>query len=70
MPPKRKSPPTEGQLEPNKASKRTHLLEELVADFGDLKSIQFEPFRPEQERPAEALLPSNFPIQPVWVQLL
>jgi hypothetical protein len=39
MPPKRKSLPTEGQLEPNKASKKTHLLKELVTDFGDLKSI-------------------------------
>jgi hypothetical protein len=39
MPPKRKSLLTEGQLEPNKASKKTHLLKELVADFGDLKSI-------------------------------
>jgi hypothetical protein len=65
MPPKRKSPPTEGQLGPNKASKKTQLLEELFVNFGDLKSIQFEPFRPEQERLAEALLPSNFPTQPV-----
>jgi hypothetical protein len=39
MPPKRKSPPTEGYLEPNKAFKKTYLLKELVADFGDLKSI-------------------------------
>jgi hypothetical protein len=39
MPPKRKSSPTEGQLEPNKAFKKTYLLKELVADFGDLKLI-------------------------------
>ena len=63
MPPKRKSPPTEGQLGPNKASKKTHLLEELVTSFRDLKSIEFEPFQLEQECPAKALLPSNFPIQ-------
>ena len=65
MPPKRKTPPTEGQSGPNKASKKTQLLEELATGFGDLKSIEFEPFRPEQERPAKAILPSNFPIQPL-----
>ena len=63
MPPKRKSPPTEGQLGPNKASKKTHLLEELVTSFRDLKSIEFEPFQLEQECPAKALLSSNFLIQ-------
>jgi hypothetical protein len=62
MPPKRKYSPTEGQLEPNKASKKPYLLKELVTDFGDLKSIQFEPFQLEQERPAKALLLLNFPI--------
>ena len=65
MSPKRKSLPTEGQLGPNKASKKTYLLEELVTSFGDLKSIEFEPFQPEQERPAKALLPLNFLIQPL-----
>jgi hypothetical protein len=65
MPPKRKSPPIEGQLEPNKAFKRTYLLKELVADFGDLKLIQFKLFWPEQERLAKALLLLNFLIQPV-----
>jgi hypothetical protein len=64
MPPKRKSPLTEAQLEPNKASKKAHFIEELVTKFGDLKSIQFEPFQPEQERPAEAHLPANFLIRP------
>ncbi len=65
MPPKRKNPPTEGQLEPKKASKTTHYVAELVTKFGDLKSIQFKPFQPEQIRPAQALLPSDFPNQPV-----
>jgi hypothetical protein len=60
MPPKRKSLLIEGQLEPNKASKKTYLLKELVTDFGDLKSIQFKLFQPEQERLTKAPLPSNF----------
>jgi hypothetical protein len=65
MPPKRKTPPIEGQSGPSKASKETQLLEELVTGFGDLKSIEFELFRPERERPAKAVLSSNFPIRPL-----
>jgi hypothetical protein len=64
MPPKRKTPPLQGQSEPSKSSKKLRTVEELLTEFGDLKSIQFEPFQPEQERPARALLPSNFPSQP------
>jgi hypothetical protein len=55
----RKSPPTEGQLEPKKPSKKAYILNELVTEFGDLKSIQFVPFEPEESRPAEALSPSD-----------
>src|SRR4051794_3906179 len=64
MPPKRKISPLEGQLEPDKPSKRHNKIEELLNQFGDLKSIEFEPFKPEPERPAEVNLPSNFPTQP------
>ena len=64
MPPKRKIPPLEGQLEPDKPSKRHNKIEELLNQFGDLKSIEFEPFKPEPERPARAKLPSDFPAQP------
>ena len=63
MPLKRKTLPTRGQSEPKKASKKSQLLEDLLPKFGDLKSIEFEPFQPEKERPAKALLPSNFPTQ-------
>jgi hypothetical protein len=65
MPPKRKIPPTEDQLGPNKASTKTQLREELFAHFGDLKSVQFKPFQPEKDRPAKALLPSTFSTQPI-----
>lgn len=44
MPLKRKTLPTEGQFEPNKALKKAHLLDDLFDQFRDLKSIQFEPF--------------------------
>jgi hypothetical protein len=65
MPPKRKSPPTEDQLGSNPKLQKTGLLNTLVSEFGDLKSIQFEPFRPEERCLAQALLPSNFPTQPI-----
>jgi hypothetical protein len=39
MPSKRKSLLAEGQLEPEKPSKKAHILNELVTEFGDLKSI-------------------------------
>ena len=41
MPPKRKSLPTEDQLGPNPKLRKTDLLDILVSEFGDLKSIQF-----------------------------
>src|SRR5271170_5751629 len=62
MPPKRKTPPTEDPLGPPNTSKKTHILEELFTQFGDLQSIQFEPFQPEQARDTRALLPPTFPI--------
>ena len=65
MPPKRKLPPIECSSEPSKRSKTTCLTDQLITEFGDLKSIQFEPFQPEQSRPAEALLPSSFPTNPL-----
>ena len=64
MPPKRKSPPTEGQLGPNPKVLKADLVDTLISEFGDLQSTQFEPFQPEKERPARAILPSNFPTQP------
>jgi hypothetical protein len=65
MPPKRKIPPIERSSEPLKRSKTTYLTDQLITEFGDLKSIQYEPFQPEQIRPAEALLSSNFPTNPL-----
>jgi hypothetical protein len=65
MPPKRKIPLLERSSEPSKRPKTTCLTDQLIAEFGDLKSIQFEPFQPEQIPPAEALLPSNFPSHPL-----
>jgi hypothetical protein len=65
MPPKRKNPPTTGQSEPAKSSKKAQLLEDISSLYGDLKTIEFEPFQPEKERVAQALLPTDFPTKPV-----
>jgi hypothetical protein len=65
MPPKRKIPPIKRSSKPLKRSKTTYLTDQLITKFGDLKSIQYKPFQPEQIRPAEAFLPSNFPTNPL-----
>jgi hypothetical protein len=52
MPPKCKNPPTIGQSEPAKSSKKAQLLEDISSLYGDLKTIEFEPFQPEKERVA------------------
>jgi hypothetical protein len=60
MPPKRKLSPTEGESAPAKAPKTAHILNDLLVEFRDLKSIEFELFQPKPKRSAKALLPSNF----------
>jgi hypothetical protein len=65
MPPKRKTPPTEGQLRSNPKVLKADLVDILISEFGDPQSTPFEPFQPEKECPARAILPSNFPTQPV-----
>ena len=65
MPPKRKILLIKRFSEPLKRSKTTYLTDQLITEFGDLKSIQYEPFQPEQTRPAEALLLSNFLTNPL-----
>ena len=71
MPPKRKIPPTAdetSQLEPNKKpqpeKKTTFTLSEIIEQYGNLKSVEFVPFLPEEKRAAKPLLPTNFPIEP------
>ena len=65
MPPKRKKPPIEGTSSAIKRPKKTPIVDQLIIDYGDVQSIHFEPFRPEQIRPAHALLPSTFPTEPL-----
>jgi hypothetical protein len=64
MPLKRKSPPTTSQPAPAKSSKKAQLLKDISLLYGDLKTIEFEPFQPEKERVAQALLPTDFPPKP------
>jgi hypothetical protein len=60
MPPKRKLPFTDDQLGPNLKVQKTDLVSVLISEFGDLQSIQFEPFQPEEECPVRAILSSDF----------
>ncbi len=65
MPLKRKNPPTTGQSEPAKSSKKAQLLEDISLLYRDLKTIKFEPFQPEKERVAQVLLLTDFLTKPV-----
>ena len=61
MPPKRKLPFIDDQSGPNLKVQKTDLVSALISEFRDLQSIQFEPFQPEKECSARAILPSDFP---------
>jgi len=56
------SEPTDQPAKPTKRKARS--LEEILHDFGPVEQVSFEPFKPEQPRPAKALLPSTFPTNP------
>ena len=60
MPPKRKLPSTDDQSGPNLKVQKTDLVSALISEFGDLQSIQFKLFQPEEECSARAILPSDF----------
>lgn len=64
MPPKRKIPPSEGSPRAKKSSKSNDRTTQLIADFGNLESLNYTPFQPEQDRPAQANLPPDFPNSP------
>jgi hypothetical protein len=36
----------------------------LIADFDNLESLNYTPFQPEPDRPAQTNLPSDFPNSP------
>jgi hypothetical protein len=54
--------PTDQPAKPKKAKSRS--LEDILHEFGPIKEVSYTPFNIEQPRPAKALLPSTFPIQP------
>lgn len=60
MPPKRKNPASATAGKPPKALKSEAILAELRQEFGPLESIDFQPFQPEEPRPAFANLPPTF----------
>jgi hypothetical protein len=62
MPSKRKTMPNTIDLRAAKAQKKTSLLVNLIQEFGDLKSIEFNLFVPEKGYPTKALLSSLFPL--------
>jgi len=39
-------------------------LEDILHEFGPIEGVSYTPFQTEQRRPAQALLPSTFPVQP------
>jgi hypothetical protein len=65
MPPKRKTTPNTTDSRAAKAQKKTSLLVNLIQEFGDLKSIEFDLFVPEKGYPIKALLPPLFPSNPI-----
>jgi hypothetical protein len=62
MPPKRKTTPNTTNSQAAKAQKKTSLLINLIQEFEDLKSIEFDLFIPEKDYPTKALLPPLFPL--------
>jgi hypothetical protein len=52
----------------NQSAKPTKLkarsLEDILHEFGPIEGVVYTPFQTEQRRPAQALLPSTFPIYP------
>ena len=64
MPPKRKTLPSEGPPRAKKLSKSNDRTSQLIAEFGDLESLNYTPFIPEPNRPAQAKLPPDFPTLP------
>ena len=43
---------------------RPQALEDILDEFGPINEVYFEPFQVEDQQPAHALLPSNFPPNP------
>ena len=50
MPPKRKPPPFEEPLKAKKPSKSNDKTTQLIADFGNLESLNYTLFQPEPNR--------------------
>ena len=61
MPPKRKTPPSEGSPRAKKPSKSNDRTTQLIADFGNLESLNYTLFQPEPDRPAQTNLLPDFP---------
>ena len=57
MPLKRKTPPFEEPPRAKKPSKSNDKTTQLIADFGNLESLNYTPFQPEPDRPAQTNLP-------------
>ena len=52
MPPKRKTLPSEEPHRAKKPSKLNDKTTQLIADFGNLESLNYTLFQPEPDRPA------------------
>ena len=64
MPPKRKTPPSKESSKTKKRQKTSDKITQLIADFRDLESLKYTLFQPEPDRPAQAILPLDFPTSP------
>ena len=64
MSPKCKILPFEESPRAKKPSKSNDKTTQLIADFGNLESLNYTLFQPEPDRPVQTNLPSDFPTSP------